>query len=181
MKKVLFALALVGALSAMATPASAALIEKNVKVTANFLDSSKATLFYDFDIRFDNASDIKATFDGLTVYASPFGFNLMYSYTVASDRFDVGNYAKDGSISFSAPVDTVSISLRHISQERVISASSAKYTLGNQFYATNRVTISSSSISSAVPEPATWALMILGFGAVGYAMRRRPKAVVRFT
>jgi hypothetical protein len=26
---------------------------------------------------------------------------------------------------------------------------------------------------AAVPEPATWALMILGFGAVGVAMRRR--------
>jgi hypothetical protein len=39
------------------------------------------------------------------------------------------------------------------------------------------------SISSAgVPEPATWALMILGFGAVGGAMRRRQgvKANVRF-
>lgn len=34
---------------------------------------------------------------------------------------------------------------------------------------------------SDVPEPATWALMILGFGAVGAAMRRRRAAsVVRF-
>lgn len=30
--------------------------------------------------------------------------------------------------------------------------------------------------SFAVPEPATWALMILGFGAVGFAMRRRRQA-----
>jgi hypothetical protein len=37
---------------------------------------------------------------------------------------------------------------------------------------------------AAVPEPATWALMILGMGAVGFAMRRRKNAntnvVVRF-
>jgi len=32
--------------------------------------------------------------------------------------------------------------------------------------------------TSAVPEPATWAMMILGFGAVGCAMRR--KTVLRF-
>jgi hypothetical protein len=33
----------------------------------------------------------------------------------------------------------------------------------------------------AVPEPATWALMILGFGAIGGAMRRRRAAIrVRF-
>ena len=30
-----------------------------------------------------------------------------------------------------------------------------------------------------VPEPATWGMMILGFGIIGYAMRRRP--VARFT
>lgn len=30
------------------------------------------------------------------------------------------------------------------------------------------------SFSSAVPEPATWAFMLVGFGAVGYSMRKRP-------
>jgi len=33
-------------------------------------------------------------------------------------------------------------------------------------------------IPAPVPEPATWAMMILGFGAIGYAMRR--KTVLRF-
>ena len=36
------------------------------------------------------------------------------------------------------------------------------------------------SVNGSVPEPATWALMILGMGAVGGAMRRRTKAAVRF-
>jgi hypothetical protein len=30
----------------------------------------------------------------------------------------------------------------------------------------------------AVPEPATWAMMLIGFGGVGYAMRRRPSRKV---
>lgn len=36
------------------------------------------------------------------------------------------------------------------------------------------------SPTAAVPEPATWAMMVLGFGAVGFAMRRRPETRVRF-
>lgn len=33
---------------------------------------------------------------------------------------------------------------------------------------------------TSVPEPGTWMLMILGLGAVGFAMRRRQNATVRF-
>ena len=32
---------------------------------------------------------------------------------------------------------------------------------------------------SAIPEPSTWAMMIIGFGAVGVALRRRRKDIVR--
>lgn len=32
-----------------------------------------------------------------------------------------------------------------------------------------------SGIASAAPEPGTWLMMILGFGTVGFALRRRPK------
>jgi hypothetical protein len=30
-----------------------------------------------------------------------------------------------------------------------------------------------SDVASAVPEPATWAMMLIGFGAVGYSLRRK--------
>jgi PEP-CTERM motif len=36
------------------------------------------------------------------------------------------------------------------------------------------VTLSS---ATAVPEPSTWAMMLLGFGAIGFALRRRKSAV----
>ena len=34
------------------------------------------------------------------------------------------------------------------------------------------------SVSTAVPEPASWALMVAGFGLVGFAYRRRSTVVV---
>lgn len=44
------------------------------------------------------------------------------------------------------------------------------------------VTATSSPAVTAVPEPAAWAMMIFGLGAVGFAMRRRSKVstTVRF-
>lgn len=33
--------------------------------------------------------------------------------------------------------------------------------------------------AAAVPEPATWAMMLIGLGAVGYALRRRGKVAIR--
>ena len=35
-------------------------------------------------------------------------------------------------------------------------------------------------VTSAVPEPGTWMLMLLGFAAIGFAMRSRAKTQVRF-
>lgn len=37
------------------------------------------------------------------------------------------------------------------------------------------------AIAVAVPEPATWALMLFGFGMVGYGMRRRRQPSVKLT
>ena len=48
----------------------------------------------------------------------------------------------------------------------------------NMDSATNAFEIDNISIS-AVPEPATWAMMLLGFGAIGMGMRRQRKTAVR--
>jgi hypothetical protein len=37
----------------------------------------------------------------------------------------------------------------------------------------------SSSLVAPVPEPASWAMLLLGFAAIGFAMRRRPAAALR--
>ena len=41
-------------------------------------------------------------------------------------------------------------------------------------------TFGSVVVGGAVPEPATWGMMVLGFGAMGYAMRRRRSVKVSF-
>lgn len=41
------------------------------------------------------------------------------------------------------------------------------------------VNVNLPSATPAVPEPASWAMMILGMGAVGFAMRRRQKVITR--
>ncbi len=53
--------------------------------------------------------------------------------------------------------------------------SNGTYTYAN---ARDRVTVSIGNPTPAVPEPATWAMMILGFGVVGYSLRR--KTMLRF-
>ena len=37
--------------------------------------------------------------------------------------------------------------------------------------------VASGEIAGAVPEPGTWAMMLMGFGAIGFAMRRRKHAL----
>ncbi|MDB5686836.1 MAG: hypothetical protein JWR77_1425 [Rhizorhabdus sp.] len=52
------------------------------------------------------------------------------------------------------------------------------YHLGFRNWA--RVTIAEAEAPQGVPEPAAWAMMVAGFGAIGAAMRRRQRTTVSF-
>lgn len=52
-----------------------------------------------------------------------------------------------------------------------------EYTVGG-----NSLTINvGQSVEGSVPEPATWAMMLLGFAGIGYALRRRTRKQMQFT
>jgi hypothetical protein len=36
------------------------------------------------------------------------------------------------------------------------------------------------NVTTAVPEPATWAMMLMGFGAIGFGLRRRKQMELTF-
>lgn len=55
----------------------------------------------------------------------------------------------------------------------------SKSFVGNAFHSFDGESFTlSGDVNAAVPEPSTWALMLAGFAAIGFAMRRRPKQSV---
>ena len=55
--------------------------------------------------------------------------------------------------------------------------SSPTFTLGTfslqEFEGRGQYSLRVTNVADAVPEPATWAMIVVGFGAIGFAMRRR--------
>ena len=54
------------------------------------------------------------------------------------------------------------------------------FTLINPFFGNGQLTISPVA-AAAVPEPASWGMMILGLGGVGFAMRRRQTVATKIS
>lgn len=60
------------------------------------------------------------------------------------------------------------------------SAGQFTFTINDVSVSSNSATqFISAQIQAAVPEPGTWAMMLIGFGAIGYAMRRRRKPLLQ--
>lgn len=63
--------------------------------------------------------------------------------------------------------------------ERAGTISAVKFQVANITTSNNPAGAAFRAVGTAVPEPGTWLLMILGLGAVGFAMRRRQSVSTR--
>ena len=120
---------------------------------------------------------ISQTFN--TVVGQMYTLSFAYSHNLfsgtpsASANFTVGGVDLVGSISHSTGSNS-DLDWITYSGNFVASNTSTILTFNNRVGGANEgVFLDAVSVQGAVPEPATWALMILGFGAVGVAMRRR--------
>lgn len=106
-----------------------------------------------------------------------FGFNLDNILTGAqpTDASSSGQFSFDGGAPVGAGCGNCT-SLIYGLNNGVVSftslLASGAFALGSD-YEVNHLTISYQVNNAAVPEPGAWALMILGFGGAGAALRRR--------
>ena len=104
----------------------------------------------------------------LLTFAS--GGTLSGTYTPTTNTFVGGS---------SYTLDGLTYTLEEFSFRRTLGDAVSQYVAtpggdGNDYSGNFRI----SALAAGVPEPATWALMILGFGAVGGAMRRRARVAL---
>lgn len=201
MKKISLALLATTAALALATPASAAAIIYTI--SGNGSGTLDGNSFTDADFTFtlsgdtDDITDVggaftldpldSATFDiagagsGTFSIATRLGQNTgnnVIFFSLAGNGgsdlfdFDIG-FNQDLSVEF-GPLPNVA-PVFALNQFTDIATSGGL--LG--FDVADNVQFSSTLVGGAVPEPATWAFMIFGFGAIGGAMRRQRKANVK--
>lgn len=177
--KIKFAALALSAALAGAVPAQAAAIDSAYNFEATFTDGPNSKISGTVNLSFDAAdSDNPITFKsfssaalaGYTANPSPF-YNFI---SVGNCSTDICSVASGTSQFFLNLELTPAGEIKPSSSRLIYSAQGSREIFYSKNVTVNRV------VSGAVPEPSTWALMILGFGAVGYAMRRRQKAVVRF-
>ena len=177
MNKIAFALAALAA-TTLGTAAPAAVIVTNNPVA---ISGSSGT----FSASLSGKSG--STFTDVISFLAPAGFNLQ-SASITSNY--TGNNLKANVDFTSVLLNGVAFSLNPNGQFEFGSISNQLLKVGM-----NTITVSGTSgykgvtsaafggtlsFGNAVPEPATWALMLLGIGGIGAGMRRRNVSALRF-
>ena len=180
-------------ISAVAAPALAVVVAP-VTVTQT-TSGSAGNWTYNFTFTNNVSQGQRLYFFGLqdtsgTVTASPAGYSFYPGYSVNGTNYNLGwltdssgGIATGQSLGGFAIRDTATAAKSSFNFYGYTYNNGATYNAGGNVgggTSSNPVfEFSSTGATAAVPEPATWAMMFLGFGGMGYALRRRPQAGAR--
>lgn len=174
MTRVPLALSIALAALSSAAPSAAATVDLNFDFSATDFYAVRGggalpvpTLVGAIVLSFDDATDIAPTGDGLT--ATGFNFApgpLLYAYDKGNDVLRIGTQN-----AHQEQYDDAFLSFFLKPGSGPSSLSNVAYSVGDySIWVARTVTVTD---PMAVPEPGAWALMVLGFGGLGAALRRR--------
>ncbi|WP_083500197.1 PEPxxWA-CTERM sorting domain-containing protein [Sphingomonas endophytica] len=161
----------------LSAPANAALIERSFVVTGFYSSGPLSTLNIAINISFDNSKDIESTRNGFSVISDLPDHDLKYAYRSLNDLLLIGTNVSPAAAEVSSAKNDLAFLIFGASTASARPSSISYSTSSGKIYNSGSVKLVSTDLTSAVPEPATWAMMILGFGMVGAAARRRRQHV----
>jgi PEP-CTERM motif len=134
-------------------------------------------LTFVFTINFDNSGDYSRHSEGLTMQSDPLNMPIVtFGYWTSDDTLSIGPWAVPaGGCTLSPGDGCLAIFNATSASPQLYAMVQAHGVVGDSsLYQANRFALSFIDITTAsVPEPATWAMMLFGFGAAGGAMRYR--------
>lgn len=176
--------AILSALLILPWPATAAVVSDHVAFSANGFGSFGTLpasavpvdpVVGSFDITFDPTTipvfpTINTTGIALDSLNIAFSFPLTFSYDPIFDRLLVGGHGggfTSGTNDFGLRIDSF-LSAPSLFDLEYVDVADATH-----FFASFTGSVSVTPITSGVPEPSTWAMMMLGFAGVGFVAYRR--------
>lgn len=170
------------ALMATASSASAAVITRTFEFSAHSFAASAGSyappvdpVVGSFTIQFDDAADVTDATSGITLnhLNIVLGSAIAYNYMAGFDVLEIGVAEGGGASVIYGGMNDFFLRISNASSDNpmfLLAAYSQAPTDAIWW------TSSFETLPSAVPEPATWAMMIAGFGMTGTAIRRRRSA-----
>jgi hypothetical protein len=185
------ALALIAAFSGILTlsPASAGTVSDLVTFNATDFQTINIPapvnpVTGSFTISFDPTLDYTDSTTGISLNSLNIvlGSTLSFTYNHTNDFLQVGGLANGaGTIQYSPSTDDFYLQIFGLGAGtptfNQLGYTQTSYSSDNYFYTLNQTgTVSATPITAAVPEPSTWAMLLLGFTGIGFLAYRRKSA-----
>ena len=164
---------------ALAAPASATLVTKSYEFTATALSGPNPDQHGSFSFQYDDADPSTVALTAIDYKIGSTDFTLRNTGMGVSDNGDFilgGAEGSIGEVSSPGPDDFL---LVFNNQSLIVDNFIYHIDGNNDFFLGDDTNVRVTDPLAPVPEPATWAMMLVGFGAAGYTLRRRTTPTTR--